>query len=1156
MALENALNEVPAPEFAVGAIRRLEMKNFMTYESAVMEAGPQLNLIIAMNGAGKSTTLMALALALGGQPNILGRASNIAGFIRHGQTKAVIKVTLHDPELADPTVVREIELVSLPAASSRRAKGVSYTEAASSDAEDDEGSGNGVRSGLKKPKAKSNWRLNGKVSNETAVREFLKVRYNTQVGNLCQVLPQEKVSMFSRLNDIDLLTETIRAGLGQSYIDEQQNIAEEQLNLSKAATSVRSAAEELEHKQHEMESIKGQVARLQEREAWLAEAQMLEKRLIHIDIISLKRESEVLRNNLKNLSYQEREAAENLKAAKAKLAQHEQEVKSIREPHESREAIHRSKLAVSAANQKNAKAFDVIDAALDSVKDELQRIHAYKERVSKAEMKLAQEEATMAEWVKDTDKDTLTARLHEISELSNKYQLDWRNLARQVKDIDIAMRTKSEMEKSHLRTRDTLLSHLSAKESVLNKVNNQFIKRAWSVVKGRMESGSSHGKTYIPVMELKTASSVVASFIERCVGINKLLTLVTDSSKEASEALYPLPKVDVFCVNSIQEPRRRLNKLDLSKFSLLGYLDELIQGPPEVIQALRDIAGIHKCIVGTEETVAAFLELSSEDQVKYFEGLQIHTPDTMFSVQRSKYGKKESFVVTKEYSRGLPAAIYICGTEDENIKRRLHQAEQHLHEVRSELQALNDQRSSLTTMRGEADALLYPLHSERNKITALLEFGRKQKIKTEALKSEYARLIKNTPEQASVQGILRRISGSMKDMAMEVQSNKIAERFELAMPALNDIVLFNVRRAKIRLSLAEYNAKVFTTQSSLQSVHNQISHARQDRDSNRNKRRLLLENLGEVSEKEDQALRKLPEDKETVRAQIASFKSKADSVLPDENVKITFDRLTKEIVSLEEHISNSNDANEDKNSSLQARYNRWTNEVESLLDLVDKNFRACFELVEKQGYNCAGTVRAEINTSDILKCGVAISVRFRANQDLRRLDVHIQSGGERSLTTFLYLLALNKVSRVPFRIVDEINQGMDEEKERISMQHLFSTSCSDNASSQYFLITPKLLSGLIYPPTATIHVVFNGHGALPQREARFSHFVKAGSILRPNSSSSSSVASLSQCLQDRTNTTDDDSNSDTSRKRNKSSLRHSQVAPPEKRRREIISELA
>lgn len=61
--------------------------------------------------------------------------------------------------------------------------------------------------------------------------------------------------------------------------------------------------------------------------------------------------------------------------------------------------------------------------------------------------------------------------------------------------------------------------------------------------------------------------------------------------------------------------------------------------------------------------------------------------------------------------------------------------------------------------------------------------------------------------------------------------------------------------------------------------------------------------------------------------------------------------------------------------------------------------------------------------NDFTRYGVRIKVKFRDNEPLRELDQQHQSGGERSVSTMLYMLALQELSHVPFRCVDEINQG-------------------------------------------------------------------------------------------------------------------------------------
>jgi chromosome segregation ATPase len=48
------------------------------------------------NGTGKSTIVCAIALGLGGKPDVLGRAKEIQEFVKHGSDKASIEIELYD----------------------------------------------------------------------------------------------------------------------------------------------------------------------------------------------------------------------------------------------------------------------------------------------------------------------------------------------------------------------------------------------------------------------------------------------------------------------------------------------------------------------------------------------------------------------------------------------------------------------------------------------------------------------------------------------------------------------------------------------------------------------------------------------------------------------------------------------------------------------------------------------------------------------------------------------------------------------------------------------------------------------------------------------------------------------------------------------------
>src|SRR6478735_4213732 len=115
----------------------------------------------------------------------------------------------------------------------------------------------------------------------------------------------------------------------------------------------------------------------------------------------------------------------------------------------------------------------------------------------------------------------------------------------------------------------------------------------------------------------------------------------------------------------------------------------------------------------------------------------------------------------------------------------------------------------------------------------------------------------------------------------------------------------------------------------------------------------------------------------------------------------------------------------------------------------------------------------------------------RANETLQRLDQHRQSGGERAVSTIFYLMALQSMAQAPFRVVDEINQGMDPRNERMVHERMVEVACREH-TSQYFLITPKLLSGLRYDERMRVHTIVSGEHVDPQgtKKMNFAKFAK------------------------------------------------------------------
>ena len=131
---------------------------------------------------------------------------------------------------------------------------------------------------------------------------------------------------------------------------------------------------------------------------------------------------------------------------------------------------------------------------------------------------------------------------------------------------------------------------------------------------------------------------------------------------------------------------------------------------------------------------------------------------------------------------------------------------------------------------------------------------------------------------------------------------------------------------------------------------------------------------------------------------------------------------------------------------------------------------------------------------DFRSYGVSIKVKFRDGEDWSELARGRQSGGEMSVTTAVYMLALQELTTVPFRCVDEINQGMDPHNERQAYNAIGRISESAYGATQFFLFSPKLLMNehrFEYPKSMTVLLVHKGKFMIPSEDWDLAGFLSA-----------------------------------------------------------------
>jgi structural maintenance of chromosomes protein 5 len=103
-------------------------------------------------------------------------------------------------------------------------------------------------------------------------------------------------------------------------------------------------------------------------------------------------------------------------------------------------------------------------------------------------------------------------------------------------------------------------------------------------------------------------------------------------------------------------------------------------------------------------------------------------------------------------------------------------------------------------------------------------------------------------------------------------------------------------------------------------------------------------------------------------------------------------------------------------STLNDRLNQWKDQVQAIATRLSERFEAYMGELQFSG-NVVFEQRGALMDHEM-----QMYVSFRENRDSQKLSGMSHSGGERAVSTVMYLMALQELTSSPFRVVDEINQ--------------------------------------------------------------------------------------------------------------------------------------
>ncbi|XP_046406494.1 structural maintenance of chromosomes protein 5-like [Ischnura elegans] len=190
----------------------------------------------------------------------------------------------------------------------------------------------------------------------------------------------------------------------------------------------------------------------------------------------------------------------------------------------------------------------------------------------------------------------------------------------------------------------------------------------------------------------------------------------------------------------------------------------------------------------------------------------------------------------------------------------------------------------------------------------------------------------------------------------------------------------------------------------------------------------------------------------------------------DSNVEIEFYRRKKTIEGIKKVLDRMNADKKKLLEEIEALKSCWLPFVNDLIKRLVKTFGSLLSIINYVGEVIL--VQGE-NEFDFGNYGFKIQVKFQQEGGLQELNRFRLSGGERAVAIAVYLLSLQELTSVPFRCVDEINQGMDEYHEA-SVFRLLSEIASKDGAAQYIILSSKVPRTLTFSDSLLYTCVING----------------------------------------------------------------------------------
>ncbi|GLJ50077.1 hypothetical protein SUGI_1065100 [Cryptomeria japonica] len=1007
-------------DYLPGNIVEIEIHNFMTYSHLVSKPGPRLNLVIGPNGTGKSSLVCAIALGLAGEPQLLGRASSIGDYVKRGEESGWINISLRGN--------REGEIITITRKMDRQNK--------------------------------SEWQLNGRL---VPKREILDIvhKFNVQVGNLTQFLPQDRVCEFAKLSPIQLLEETEKAVGDQELSGQHRTLIEKSRDLKRLEITVRQNEETLSQLSAQNAEQERDVERVRQRQQLLQKAESMKKKLPwlkydlrknqYVEAKEKERAAKHKRDEIARLIAEQKIPIEEKKQQKLKL---EASCKKLNSNISSNDNKRRE--IIQNENQLSVQ----VRAKASEIEEVKKREESRQERIARAKDDLAAAEAELAKLPfyepPKEEIECLGAQIRDIEFSSNEKRSVKREMGYKLDQ------ERSTLQRCISRLKDIENTNIRLLQALkVSGVRHIFEAVEWV----KTHSNDLKKRVYGPVLvEVNVSNRSHTAYLEGHVPNYIWKSFITQDSNDRDLLVKNLKSFDIPVLNYTgnrqmwNEPQPVTDAM--RNLGITSRLDEVFEAPSAVKEVLISQAALDHSFIGSEETNRR------ADDANKLGVMDLWTPENHYRWSLSRYGGHSSASVSSvQGSRLFASTVDMTEVNELSNKRRACELN---------IGKLDDDVKSISSEQRHLEDEAAKLHRKREEIINNMKLERRRRQEMDNRIDQRRRKLESMENEEDLETTISRLTDLIGRLNVQ--------RFKRAIE-MKDllIVAVSLKRhfAQEQLAAVEVDMKIRDMERELREPEKQGIQAQQElercKDELEQCRRHLqsakaaAESVAKLNPELQQAFLEMPETVEELEAAMQDCVAQANAVMfLNHNVLEDYERRCEQIRNLKFKVEGDRLALNKVLAEVNSLKETWLPTLRSHVMRINETFGRNF-----QEMAVAGEVALDEHGMDFDKYGILIKVKFRQTGQLQVLSAHHQSGGERSVSTILYLVSLQDLTHCPFRVVDEINQGMDPINERNMFQQLVRAASQPN-TPQCFLLTPKLLPDLEYTEACSILNIMNG----------------------------------------------------------------------------------